>query len=173
MRHGTVNERGQALERSVEIRATVTRATIIRLEVLLPRYGLTRSQAVEEALCDWTLSRERALNREGRLELEKRMRRAMDRGPVEEMVYRSVRQDFVRGVDVPPGPVVGLAAMPVLVPQLKARRVAVGLSQQALAEAAGCSIQVLRAYEGGIVPQRSEVLPRIERALDEAEQATV
>jgi hypothetical protein len=86
MRHTTVQERGEALGRMVDVRATVAYATVIRMSVLLPALGSTRSQAVGEALQDWTLKREQALNREGRLALEKAMRRAMDRAPLEEIL---------------------------------------------------------------------------------------
>jgi transcriptional regulator with XRE-family HTH domain len=45
------------------------------------------------------------------------------------------------------------------------------MSQQALAEAAGCSIASVALFERGLAPEHSEVLPRIERALDEAIEA--
>jgi transcriptional regulator with XRE-family HTH domain len=48
---------------------------------------------------------------------------------------------------------------------LRARRLAAGLSQQRLAELAGCSISFLGLLERGMTPKRSDVLPRIEKAL--------
>ena len=81
-----LKRRGERLSQPVQVRATVSYATMIRLGVLLPALGLTRSQAVGEALRDWTLKREQALNREGRLALEVAMRRAFDRAPLDEVL---------------------------------------------------------------------------------------
>lgn len=49
---------------------------------------------------------------------------------------------------------------------LRAARRAAGLSQQELAQRAGCSIAYLRLLERGFAPDRSTVLPRIVHALD-------
>jgi transcriptional regulator with XRE-family HTH domain len=46
------------------------------------------------------------------------------------------------------------------------RRRAAGLSQSRLAGEAKCSRATVAMIEGGYVPQRSEVIPRIERVLD-------
>ncbi|MGI8597503.1 MAG: helix-turn-helix transcriptional regulator [Thermoleophilaceae bacterium] len=48
----------------------------------------------------------------------------------------------------------------------RARRVAAGLSQQRLAELAGCSVAMVRVLEGGYKPSYSDVLGRIARVLD-------
>jgi transcriptional regulator with XRE-family HTH domain len=50
---------------------------------------------------------------------------------------------------------------------LKDRRADSGLSQQALAERAGCSIGMVRLLEQGLQPSQSEVLARIETVLAE------
>lgn len=52
---------------------------------------------------------------------------------------------------------------------LRERRVAAGLSQQRMAELAGCSVAIVGLLEGGYRPERSAVLPRIVRVLDERE----
>ncbi len=56
---------------------------------------------------------------------------------------------------------------------LRDRRLAVGLSQQALAERAGCSVASLRNLEAGwrATMRGSRVLGDILAALDEAEKA--
>ena len=54
--------------------------------------------------------------------------------------------------------------------QLLARRRAVGFSQQALAERAGCSLSFVRLLERGYAPPQSPTRDRIERVLDELEQ---
>ena len=46
------------------------------------------------------------------------------------------------------------------------RRKAAGLSQARLAGAAECSRATVAMIEGGYVPKRSEVIPRIERVLN-------
>ena len=61
----------------------------------------------------------------------------------------------------------------VLASGIRGRRLAVGLSQQALAEHAGCSIQAVRQYENGLHARNSMVLPKIERALSRAETEAV
>lgn len=50
---------------------------------------------------------------------------------------------------------------------LRARREAAGLSQQRLAELAGCSIATIGLYEGGYSPARSTVLERVLAVLDD------
>lgn len=58
--------------------------------------------------------------------------------------------------------------------ELRERRERIGLARLALAARAGCSLTTLANIEAGIVPRRSEVLPRILEALDRAEgEATV
>ncbi len=54
---------------------------------------------------------------------------------------------------------------------LRARREAAGLSQQRLAELAGCSIAAIGLYEGGYSPSRSTVLERVLAVLDEERPA--
>ena len=48
---------------------------------------------------------------------------------------------------------------------IRRRRIAAGLSQQRVAEDAGCSLSYVRLIEAGMTPTRSAVLPRIEAAL--------
>lgn len=50
-------------------------------------------------------------------------------------------------------------------PDLKALRRAAGLSQQRVAERAGCSLSMIRILESGYVPEHSDVLPRVLAAL--------
>lgn len=54
---------------------------------------------------------------------------------------------------------------------LRARREAAGLSQQRLAELAGCSIATIGLYEGAYSPARSTVLERVLAVLDEERPA--
>lgn len=49
---------------------------------------------------------------------------------------------------------------------IAARRRAAGLTQTGLAGAAKCSRATVAMIEGGYVPQRSAVIPRIERVLN-------
>jgi transcriptional regulator with XRE-family HTH domain len=50
--------------------------------------------------------------------------------------------------------------------RIRERRLAAGLSQDRLARLARCSVSMVLSIERGYVPQRSAVLPRVERALD-------
>jgi predicted transcriptional regulator len=54
---------------------------------------------------------------------------------------------------------------------LRARRLAIGLSQEKLARAAHCSTAMVKLLERGFTPTRSEVLPRIVQALNDVEPA--
>jgi transcriptional regulator with XRE-family HTH domain len=49
---------------------------------------------------------------------------------------------------------------------LREQRRAAGLSQQRVAELAGCSLTFVRVLEAGYEPVTSNVLPRIEAVLD-------
>lgn len=51
---------------------------------------------------------------------------------------------------------------------LRARRRALGLSQQRVAELAKCSLSMVRLIEGGYVPQSSDVLRQVAEALEAA-----
>jgi len=51
---------------------------------------------------------------------------------------------------------------------LRTRRIILGLSQQALAQEAQCSVAYVRLLEGGFQPNASDVLPRIEQVLEMA-----
>lgn len=55
---------------------------------------------------------------------------------------------------------------------LREQRRAAGLSQQDLAQRAGCSISYVRVLEQGFAPDRSDVLPRILNALNNGETGT-
>lgn len=56
-------------------------------------------------------------------------------------------------------------------PALRAARISAGLSQQALAERAGCSISMVQFLERGLTPKSSEVLTRILAVLNVAGKA--
>lgn len=56
-------------------------------------------------------------------------------------------------------------------PDLKALRRAAGMSQQRLAELAGCSVSMVRVLESGYEPERSDVLPRLVAALATTREA--
>lgn len=83
----------------VGLRVLVHPYTLARLDALLEARGLSREEAVAEAIRDWALAREGSLDRQRRLRLERAMREAPAR-PLEGF-SRSERQDLVRGVDVP------------------------------------------------------------------------
>lgn len=51
--------------------------------------------------------------------------------------------------------------------QLRGLRKAANLSQEALAREAGCSTASVKLFENGYAPNRSEVLPRILRVLND------
>lgn len=55
---------------------------------------------------------------------------------------------------------------------LREQRRAAGLSQQVLAEKAGCSVSYVRVLEQGFAPDRSEVLPRVLAVLSAGEVET-
>ena len=50
---------------------------------------------------------------------------------------------------------------------VRARRLAAGVSQQDLAQRAGCSLSAVRLFESGYAPEHSATLARVERVLDE------
>jgi transcriptional regulator with XRE-family HTH domain len=49
---------------------------------------------------------------------------------------------------------------------IRERRLAAGLSRQALAERCGCSMSYIAQIESGLRPTTSDVLARVEAALD-------
>lgn len=61
----------------------------------------------------------------------------------------------------------GVNATPGIGP-LRASRRAAGLSQQRLAELAGCSLTMIRVLESGYEPQNSDVMPRVAQVLNDA-----
>jgi predicted transcriptional regulator len=54
---------------------------------------------------------------------------------------------------------------------VRERRLAAGMTQRSLAVAAEVSLQTVANLEAGLIPRRSEAVPRILAALDEAERA--
>lgn len=64
-----------------------------------------------------------------------------------------------------------LTLAPGQVGSLRAARRAAGLTQQTLAERAGCSISYVRLIEQGFAPTSSDVLPRIADALTKENEA--
>ena len=147
----------------IRLDVVLSAATAARLRVLARELDIPVEDAVGEAVRDWTLAREQSLGRARRARLEEQMRRVLT---PDGLGSATLGTGFRFGVDRGRGGDVWSPQMePVLVPTLKERRLRLGLSQQALAELAQCSIQVLRAYENGITPHKSDVLPRIELAL--------
>jgi predicted transcriptional regulator len=55
---------------------------------------------------------------------------------------------------------------------VRERRIATGMTQRQLAIAADCSLPSVANLEAGVLPRRSEVVPRILAALDAAERET-
>jgi transcriptional regulator with XRE-family HTH domain len=53
---------------------------------------------------------------------------------------------------------------------IRERRMAAGLSRQALAERCRCSISYIAQIESGLRPSTSDVLPRVEATLDGLER---
>lgn len=53
---------------------------------------------------------------------------------------------------------------------IRALRRAAGLTQQETAARAGCSVAAIALFESGYRPTRSDVLPRVLAALDQAER---
>jgi transcriptional regulator with XRE-family HTH domain len=49
---------------------------------------------------------------------------------------------------------------------LRSRRIAAGLTQQRVADLAGCSISIVGLLERGLTPEHSSVIPRILAVLD-------
>lgn len=181
MRKDTIKSRGEGLGRGVDVRATVSVTTVIRLEGLAKQQGISRSKAVEEAIRFWCMARERSLNRQRRLEVEKAMREAADQKPIAELLERfraqmeSVGEEptEVEDKDLAGGltsvaPSASLEDM-ALVPMRK-RREALGLTRQQLAALADCSLSMLQMLEGGYTPSTGQVVGRVEKALAEAEQ---
>jgi transcriptional regulator with XRE-family HTH domain len=56
--------------------------------------------------------------------------------------------------------------------ELRSMRRAAGLSQQRVAELAGCSLQAVALYERGYQPETSAVLPRIRAVLNDERPVT-
>src|SRR5438105_4027265 len=92
------------------------------------RRGLTRSQAVAEAVRDWTLKEEAALSREARLDLEGRMREDFGGRSGD---IRPARRTSVRGVVYKTS--VTSKPLTVETTELKARRLRIALTQTELA----------------------------------------
>jgi transcriptional regulator with XRE-family HTH domain len=59
---------------------------------------------------------------------------------------------------------------PTLTGDVRARRLAAGLSQQELAQRAHCSLASLRLFDRGYRPPNSETLARVEAVLTELER---
>lgn len=181
MRKDTIKSRGEGLGRAVDVRATVSVTTVIRLEGLAKQQGLTRSKAVEEAIRFWCVARERSLNRQRRFEVEKAMREAADQQPIAELLQRFRAQMESVGEEPPEAedkdcdqgltsaaPSASLGDM-ALVP-IRERREALGITRQQLASLAECSMTMLQMLEGGYTPTTGLVAGRVEKALAEAEQ---
>lgn len=159
----TLQDRSKGLNRPVRVTVTLTSGSVLRLRALMAARGLSLEQAVEEAVGDWAVRGEGSLRRDQRLGLEAAMRRAMT-------------ENISPGGLTPGTPIRYGAQMltnsssrsPM---ELKARRLALNITRRELAELADCSEHIIRAYEGGLVPQKSAVLPRLDRVLSELEMA--
>ena len=190
-----LQRRFEQANRPVTARVALPVQTVFRVDALARDLGLSRGEALAEAARDWVIRREGALGRDKRRRMESRMRawfsadfpgegltpkrRTYTYLPSKERPRdgstsggRTPKAGSMSPESISPQVLSGAAdnvPTVVLAPGIKGRRRAVGLSQQALAEAAGCSIQALRQYENGLTARNSSVLPKIEAALSSAE----
>jgi DNA-binding XRE family transcriptional regulator len=178
----SLNQRYANMNRPVKITVMLPVQTLVRLEGLARDLGLSRRQAVEQAVGDWTVRREQSSNRQDRLAIQQALKEAMDKQPVEELLERFRKQMGsapARVVDGPrnisPNPLTAvpgsasLSAM-VPVPTIRTRREALGMTRQELANLAKCSMTMLQTLENGYIAQNSGVEDRAEEVLTQAEQ---
>jgi ribosome-binding protein aMBF1 (putative translation factor) len=179
----TLRERGEGFDRPVKITITVPVGTLIRLEGHAHDCGWSREEAFADAVAGWNVRREQSLNRQNRLLIQRALREAMDRQPVEELLERFREQmeeapaktlerehkDSVQVLTSSPG-APNVSAM-ALVPQpLRARREALGMTRQELAALVKCSMTALQTLEGGYNAANSGVRDRAEAVLTQAER---
>jgi hypothetical protein len=149
----------------VEVTFTVPAQSLGRREGVAAAIGVNREEALWEAVRDWNVRREHSTNRGDRLEVEKALRAAKDLEPIEGLLERFRAQMQATSPSYHGGEA---SAAPALA--LAGRRKALGFSQQKLAGLAGCSIGIIRMLESGYMPNRSEMVGKIERALTAAEE---
>ena len=177
----TLNERYANLNRPVRVTVTLPLQTLIKVEGQAREIGLSRQQALGEAVGDWSVRRERSLNRHNRLLVERALEEAKDKEPVEVLLERFRRQmgataggehkDWSEPLTcVPEVPKVHTMTSSTQALTLRQRREALGLSRQRLASLADVSTGSLAQFEGGLIPKESKVLGLIEAALREQER---
>jgi hypothetical protein len=88
VRKDTLTRRFQALNRPAKLTITIPIQTLLRVDGIAKQQGISRREAVQEAVRDWAVARERSLNRQRRLELTKAMREAADQKPIAELLER-------------------------------------------------------------------------------------
>ena len=169
-----LRDRAEGLNRPTKVTLSVPLGTLVKIEGIAKQFHLTRKEALEEAVREWMLRREEALTGRYRRGVEKAMRESMDKRPMGQLLDDFRAQMEANG-NFRPDPLTdgrgssSVGSMQSLT--LGERRKALGLSQQKLAEDAGCSVGTVRLYESGYRQQRSELIVKIEQALDEAERA--
>lgn len=192
----TLKRRYEGISRTVKLTVSVRLGTLTRLEGIAHTYGISRSEAVDQALVEFVVRKERHLNRQDRISVEKAMRAAMDMRPVEEVLEdfrsRPLTDEVGSAIDgLRPSPSAPARTWTAggrppkrasmtseILPQqaspksteIADRRRQAGLSQQQLAEHAECSISSVKLFEGGYVAPRSVVRRRIEQVLSELEE---
>jgi hypothetical protein len=78
----TLRERYENGQRPVKVTVTVPLDTLIRLEGIARQRGMSRREALEDAICWWNVRQEQQLTRKHRIMVEGAMRAAADREPV-------------------------------------------------------------------------------------------
>lgn len=146
----TRKEQWEAAERPVQVMAAIRAETLLRFDDCAQRIGLSRETALQEAVRDWMLARECSHNRQDRLALERALRDAKDRAPVEELLerFRTQMEKVSHGPLTRPREVAKVPTMH----RLKAILDDEGRRQSWLAERIGKDAAEVSRYAKGMVP---------------------
>jgi DNA-binding XRE family transcriptional regulator len=195
MRHRTLKERSEGYDRSTEITLTVSIGSLIRLEGFAHDIGLSREEALLDAISLWSVRREQSINRSHHLAI----RKAMDKQPIAELLERfrkqmegspvgswapapalydpespgdgCVTKSHKDAIDIAPRPARLSPMTTTTEPRsLRERRESLGLSRERLARLADVSMASIAQFEAGLQPKESRVLGLLEAALSEQER---
>jgi DNA-binding XRE family transcriptional regulator len=184
----TLNERAANLDRRVEITISLPVCVLVSLEGHAHDIGLSREEGFLDAISLWVARREQSINRQDRFMIQKALREAADKQPVEELLERfrkqmgETRPRMMEGPrNISPNPLTAdlepatVPPMPSLTRSevLRQRREALGLSRERLARLADVSSASIEQFEGGLIPKKSEVLGLVESALRQQERIAV
>ncbi len=171
----TVRSREEGLNECTRTSLALPVGTLIRVEAMARELHLSRQEALQEAVRDWTVRREGSLNRRNRLAVEEALKASMDREPIGPLLAR-FRDQMEATATFRPGGLQSstasgsVASMATTTSgQLRQRREDLKISRVELAVLADCSVSQLANIEQGAVPRFSDVLARAQVALAKAE----